>query len=94
MLCRCRKSLANALEPSSCAAIARGEKSLRLSPRDPHLSGIYLLLAWSRLVLDRLQEAVDLFIKGRIAELQRTLAGARLISVRPRQRPEPAVRRA
>jgi adenylate cyclase len=50
-----------------CAAIARGEKSLRLSPRDPHLSGIYLLLAWSRLVLDRLQEAVDLFIKGRIA---------------------------
>jgi adenylate cyclase len=49
------------------AAIARGEESLRLSPRDPHLPGIYLLLAWSRLVSDRLEEAVDLFIKGRTA---------------------------
>jgi adenylate cyclase len=51
------------------AAIARAEDSLRLSPRDPHLPGIYLLLAWSRLLSDRLEEAVDLFIKGRTANL-------------------------
>ena len=49
------------------AAIALGEKSLRLSPRDPHLPGVYLLLAWSQLVSNRVTEAVDLFMKGRIA---------------------------
>jgi TolB-like protein/Flp pilus assembly protein TadD len=48
-------------------AIDRGEKSLRLSPRDPSLPGIYLLLAWSRLVADRVDEAIDLFIKARTA---------------------------
>jgi adenylate cyclase len=48
-------------------AIDRGEKSLRLSPRDPSLPGIYLLLGWSRLVSDRLDDAVDLFIKGHTA---------------------------
>jgi adenylate cyclase len=48
-------------------AIERGEKSLRLSPRDPSLPGIYLLLGWSRLVSDRVDDAIDLFIKGRTA---------------------------
>jgi tetratricopeptide (TPR) repeat protein len=48
-------------------AIARGEKSLRLSPRDPSLPGIYLLLAWSRLVSNRVDNAIELFIKGRTA---------------------------
>ena len=48
-------------------AIDRGEKSLRLSPRDPSLPGIYLLLAWSRFVADRVDEAIDLFIKARTA---------------------------
>jgi tetratricopeptide (TPR) repeat protein len=48
-------------------AIARGEKSLRLSPRDPHLSGIHLLLGWSRLISNRVDEAVDSFVEGRTA---------------------------
>jgi len=48
-------------------SIDRGQKSLRLSPRDPNISGVYLLLGWCQLVSNRLDEAIDLFIKGRSA---------------------------
>jgi adenylate cyclase len=46
-------------------AIARGQNSLRLSPRDPRLPGIYLLLGWSHLVSNEVDEAIDFLIKGR-----------------------------
>ena len=46
------------------AAIARGEKSLRLSPRDPYIFAVYQVIGWSHLVLNRVDEAIDLFIKG------------------------------
>jgi adenylate cyclase len=49
------------------AAIARGQKNLRLSPRDPNISWIYLQLGWCQLVSNHLDEAIDLFIKGRTA---------------------------
>jgi tetratricopeptide (TPR) repeat protein len=52
-------------EPS--AAIARGEKSLRLSPRDPNIYWRYELLGWCQLSSNHVGEAIDLFIKARTA---------------------------
>ena len=49
------------------AAMVRGEKSLRLSPRDPSIFWRYELLGWCRLVSSRADEAIDLFIKARTA---------------------------
>ncbi len=46
-------------------AIAKGEKSLRLSPRDPNISWRYELLGWCQMLSNHLDEAIDLFIKGR-----------------------------
>ena len=46
-------------------AIALGQKSLRLSPRDPRLPAIYLLLGWSHLVSNEVDKAIDFLIKGR-----------------------------
>ena len=48
-------------------AIAHGEKSLRLSPRDPSIFWRYELLGWCQLVSNHVNEAIDLFIKGRTA---------------------------
>jgi hypothetical protein len=42
------------------AAITRGEKSLRLSPRDPYIFAIYQLIGWSHLISNRVDEAIDL----------------------------------
>lgn len=49
------------------AAIPLGEKSLRLSPRDPNIQYRYELLGYCHLVLDHVDEAIDLLIKGRTA---------------------------
>jgi tetratricopeptide (TPR) repeat protein len=46
------------------AAITHGEKSLRLSPRDPYIFGVYQLIGWSHLISNRVDEAIDLLIKG------------------------------
>jgi adenylate cyclase len=46
-------------------AIAHGEKSLRLSPRDPNIFWRYELLGWSQMLSNHVDEAIDLFIKGR-----------------------------
>jgi TolB-like protein/class 3 adenylate cyclase len=48
-------------------AIAHGEKSLRLSPRDPSIFWRYELLGWSYLVSNHVNEAIDLFTKARTA---------------------------
>jgi TolB-like protein/Flp pilus assembly protein TadD len=48
-------------------AIARGQKSLRLSPRDPNISNIFQLLGWCHLVTSQVDEAINLFIKARTA---------------------------
>jgi adenylate cyclase len=48
-------------------AMVRGEKSLRLSPRDPSIFWRYELLGWCQLVTNHADEAVHLFIKGRTA---------------------------
>jgi tetratricopeptide (TPR) repeat protein len=48
-------------------AIARGEKSLRLSPRDPNIFWRYELLGWCQLLTNHVDEAIDLFIKARTA---------------------------
>jgi len=48
-------------------AIAQGEKSLLLSPRDPNIFWRYGLLGWSHLVLNHVDEAIDLLIKARTA---------------------------
>jgi TolB-like protein/class 3 adenylate cyclase len=48
-------------------AIAQGEQSLRLSPRDPNIAWRYELLGWCQLVSNHVDQAIDLFIKGRIA---------------------------
>jgi tetratricopeptide (TPR) repeat protein len=48
-------------------AIAHGQKSLRLSPRDPSIFWRYELLGWCQLVSNHVNEAIDLFIKGRTA---------------------------
>ncbi len=49
------------------AAIIEGEKSLRLSPRDPNVWGPYLILGWCRLLLNQVDRAIDLLIKSRAA---------------------------
>jgi TolB-like protein/Tfp pilus assembly protein PilF len=46
-------------------AIPLGEKSLRLSPRDPNINYRYELLSYCHLVLNHVDEAIDLLIKGR-----------------------------
>jgi adenylate cyclase len=46
-------------------AIGLGERSLRLSPRDPNIHYRYELLGYCHLVLDHVDEAIDLLIKGR-----------------------------
>jgi adenylate cyclase len=48
-------------------ASAQGEKSLRLSPRDPNISNTYQLLGWCQLVSNRVDAGIDLFIKARTA---------------------------
>jgi TolB-like protein/cytochrome c-type biogenesis protein CcmH/NrfG len=48
-------------------AIAWGQKSLRLSPRDPNISNIFQLLGWCHLVTSQVDEAINLFIKARTA---------------------------
>jgi TolB-like protein/Flp pilus assembly protein TadD len=48
-------------------AIAQGEKSLRLSPRDPNIFWRYDLLGWCQVVSNHVDEAIDLFIKARTA---------------------------
>jgi adenylate cyclase len=52
-------------EPEKARAL--GEKSLRLSPRDPNIFWRYELLGWCQLVSNHVDEAIDLFIKGRTA---------------------------
>jgi TolB-like protein/Tfp pilus assembly protein PilF len=49
------------------AAIAQGEKCLRLSPRDPNIFWRYELLGWSQLVSNHVDAAIDLLIKARTA---------------------------
>jgi len=46
-------------------AIAHSEKSLRLSPRDPNIFWRYELLGWCQMLSNHVDEAIDLFIKGR-----------------------------
>src|SRR5262249_9099572 len=48
-------------------AIALGQKSLRLNPRDPKIYNIYLQLGWCYLFSKKVDEAIDTFIKGRTA---------------------------
>jgi tetratricopeptide (TPR) repeat protein len=48
-------------------ALAHGEKSLRLSPRDPNIFWRYELLGWCQLMSNDVDEAIDLFIKARTA---------------------------
>jgi TolB-like protein/class 3 adenylate cyclase/Tfp pilus assembly protein PilF len=48
-------------------AIPLGEKSLQLSSRDPNISVRYELLSYCHLVLNHVDEAIDLLIKGRTA---------------------------
>jgi adenylate cyclase len=47
------------------AAIAQGEKALRLSPRDPGIWSIYGLIGCGHLVSNRVDEAIDFLIKSR-----------------------------
>jgi adenylate cyclase len=48
-------------------AIPLGEKSLRLSPRDPNINTRYELLSYCHLVLNHVDKAIELLIKGRTA---------------------------
>ena len=48
-------------------AIPLGEKSLRLSQRDPNINYRYELLRYCHLVLNHVDEAIALLIKGRTA---------------------------
>jgi adenylate cyclase len=48
-------------------AMVRGEKSLRLSPRDPSILWRYELLGFCQLLSNRVDEAIELFIKARTA---------------------------
>jgi TolB-like protein len=48
-------------------AMAQGEKSLQLSPRDPNIFWRYELMGWCQLVSSHVDEAIDLFIKARTA---------------------------
>jgi adenylate cyclase len=62
-------------------AIVKGEKSLRLSPRDPNIFWRYALLGWCHLMSNDVDEAIDLFIKARTAnsrvwDFSYALAGA------------------
>ncbi len=52
-------------EPGQANAL--GEKSLRLSPRDPNICWRYELLGWSQLVSNQVDAAIDLFIRARTA---------------------------
>jgi TolB-like protein/class 3 adenylate cyclase/cytochrome c-type biogenesis protein CcmH/NrfG len=47
------------------AAIAQGEKALRLSPRDPGIWSLYGLIGWCHMVSNRVDEAIDFLIKSR-----------------------------
>jgi len=47
------------------AAIAQGEKVLRLSPCDPGIWAIYGLIGWCHMVSNRVDEAIDFLIKSR-----------------------------
>jgi tetratricopeptide (TPR) repeat protein len=47
------------------AAIAQGEKALRLSPRDPDIGDMYGLIGLCHLVSNRVDEAIDFLIKSR-----------------------------
>ena len=47
------------------AAIAQGEKALRLSPRDPGTWAIYRQIGWCHMVSNRVDEAIDFLIKSR-----------------------------
>jgi adenylate cyclase len=49
------------------AAIAQGEKVLRLSPRDPNIWAIYGQIGWCHMVSNRVDEAIDFLIKSRAA---------------------------
>ena len=49
------------------AAIAHGEKWLRLSPRDPTLWGTCLILGWSHLLANQTAKAIEQLIKSRAA---------------------------
>jgi adenylate cyclase len=46
-------------------AMVRGEKSLRLSPRDPSIFWRYELLGWCQMLSNHVDEAIELFIKAR-----------------------------
>src|SRR5215813_5905461 len=47
------------------AAIAQGEKALRLSPRDPDSGDMYGLIGYAHLLSNRVDEAIDFLIKSR-----------------------------
>jgi TolB-like protein/class 3 adenylate cyclase/tetratricopeptide (TPR) repeat protein len=47
------------------AAIVQGEKTLRLSPRDPLIWSVYGLLGWCHLVSNRVDDAINFLIKSR-----------------------------
>jgi adenylate cyclase len=49
------------------AAIAQGEKALRLSPRDPAVWSVYGLIGWCHMVSNRVDQAIDFLIKSRAA---------------------------
>jgi adenylate cyclase len=49
------------------AGLAKGEKALQLSPRDPHIWGTYLQLGWCRLLMSQVDLAADLLIRSRTA---------------------------
>ena len=48
-------------------AITQGEKSLRLSPRDPNISWRYELMGSAKMLSNHVDEAIDFFIKARTA---------------------------
>jgi adenylate cyclase len=49
------------------AGLARGERTLRLNPRDQNLWGTYSVLGWCRLLLNQADLAIELLIKSRAA---------------------------
>ena len=49
------------------AGLAEGERSLRLSPRNPTIWGCCLILGWCQLLLNQVDRAIDLLIKSRAA---------------------------
>ncbi len=48
-------------------AITQGEKSLRLSPRDPNIFWRYELMGSAKVLSNHVDEGIDFFIKGRTA---------------------------